>query len=147
VTSIVREGLADPVPVPGEPHRSFQDPRAPTVGVLQRFDLTVTFPEDWRGRQLVLCGWTAADSFYECQSGQNFREDGVAHLSVVGRDPGDPYELWLSTDASEGLRRLLVIDPTTATWPATMTLAPGFERVNDVLTEQPPAGGNYLVAT
>jgi hypothetical protein len=146
VTSIVRAGLVEPVVVPGEPIRSNDDPRAPATGNLTVFPLTVAFPEDWRSRPLVICGWTAVDGFYECKSMPIFRETGVASLGVPGRQPDDTYELWiLSSDTSRGLRRLLTLVVAQVQWPLAMHLAHGFEHVNDVLTKQPPDGRSYLV--
>lgn len=147
VTSIVRQGLVDPVAVAGEPHRTNNDPRAPAVGAVNLFPLTVTFPEDWRDRSLVICGWTPADGFYECKSMQVFKENGTADLGVPVRQPHDTYELWLlSSDTSTGLRRLLAMDTSSVAWPLHTHFPVGFESVNDVLTKQPPVDGNYLVA-
>ena len=147
VTSIVRQGLVDPSPVAGEPHRTNNDPRTPAIGAVNLFPLTVTFPKEWRDRSLVICGWTPADGFYECKSMQVFKENGVADLSVPVRQPHDTYELWLlSSDTSTGFRRLFAIDTSAASWPLHMHFPVGFERVNDVLTKQPPVDGNYLVA-
>jgi len=148
VTSVVREGLAEPVAVEGEPHRTSDDPRRPPVGILEARQLVLELPPGWRSSSSVLCAWGASEGFYRCMASSASDESGLLTFDVHTFQPqtDDVLELWLmAADTRTGVRRLLAADTASLTWPAALRFAPGYDTVNSVLRAPPPAGGNYLV--
>lgn len=153
-TSIVLEGLSDPILVPGEPRHDLRGEAYSNAPVsassdFRYFIASVTLPPDWLRRpSLALCNWTAVDGFYGCWGvGSGLvGADGRKDLEVRIRTPEDVYELWLMAPRGGGpMRRLVAIEASTARWPVHLVFAPGYETVDAVLTRTPPSDGDYLV--
>lgn len=145
VTWVISDTLATPVPHDGEPSRrreaaGFSGPRTRFMSIPIRFN------DDWTSRDsLSFCEWTASLGTETCFGMSLVTSKEDFRIGVSGGYPEEDteLELWLADDRGL-LRRLLVVDldnpPNTP-----LAFPEGWTNVNDVLTNPPPEGGNYLV--
>ena len=138
-TIVIQRALPDPVEVTGEVE--VFDGRTTSEAAWRRDGLWIAFAADFTERNdLVLCpritaGWGPCTALGSGGGGTSMwlPADGAA---------AEVYLLLTAGDGMQPLRRLLTVSSADAS-PA-YRLGAGYETVADVLTKQPPPGGNYL---